>query len=116
MMVAKTSAAVQSVAEILDGLKQNALSAVKHLLKEERLETMPVDRTVRLGWTDKEGQAHDGNITKVCLDGDRLCIQVQNGSLSRLLDENQLMPGCHIWLAGVKEAILQALASGRQTA
>lgn len=88
--------ATQSVAEILDGLKRNAVQAVKRLLKERMQEAMPVSGTIRLGWTDKDGQVCGGNITKVSLDGERLCVQVQDKSLSCLLDERQFMPGCHI--------------------
>lgn len=108
--------ATQSVAEILDGLKRDAVQAVKHLLEDRRLEAMPVDAAIRLGWMDEDGQAYGGNITKVSLDGERLCVQVQGKSLSCLFDERQFMPGCHIWLAQLKEAILHAPVTGRQTA
>lgn len=77
---------------------------------------MPVDAAIRLGWMDEDGQSYGGNITKVSLDGERLHVQVQDKDLSCLLDERQFMPGCHIWLAHLKEVILHAPVTGRQTA
>lgn len=74
MMVTKTSAAVQSVAEILDGFKQNAFLMVKHLLKEEWLEAMPVDGTIWFSWKEKNGQVCDGNIRKDSLNEEQLWI------------------------------------------
>lgn len=107
----------QSVAEILDGLKQNAVQAVKRLLMDRRMEAISVNGTVRLSWMDKKGRSYNGGITKVSLDGERLYIQVQNNSLSSyLLDERQFMPGCHIWLAKLKEVIIHAQTADRQTA
>ncbi len=115
-MINKRTIATQSVAEILDGLKQSAVQAVKQIMKNKRLKTMPIDRTIWLGWTDKDGQIYGGNIRKASFDGERLCVQVQNNSLSFLLDERQFMPGCHIWLTQLKEAILHTLTTDRQTA
>lgn len=65
--------ATQSVAEILEGLKRDAVQAVKHLLKDRRLEAMPVDAAIRLSWMDEDGRACGGNIAKVSLDGD-VCV------------------------------------------
>lgn len=115
-MISMRTTATQSVAEILDGLKQSAVQAGKQIIKNKRLKTMPIDGTNRLGWTDKDGQIYNGNIRKVSLDGECLCVQVQNNSLSFLLDERQFMPGCHLWLTQLKEAILHTLTTNRQTA
>lgn len=53
--------ATQSVAEILDGLKRNAVQTVKHLLEDRRLEAISVDRIVWLYCGRQENKCFDKN-------------------------------------------------------
>ena len=114
-MIAKTSTP-QSIGAILDGMKRNAMQAVRQTMQENQLQSVPMDIDVRMGWTDKDGHTRCGTVTGLSLDGERLKIQVTDCSLSFVLDEQQLPCGSHIWLFQLNDVVRNVLARQRQTA
>lgn len=60
----------QSIGAILDGMKRNALQAIRQTMQESRLQSVPLD--VRIGWVDKDGRTRCGAVTGLSLDGERL--------------------------------------------
>lgn len=114
-MIARTSTP-QSIGAILDGMKRNALQAVRQTMQENRLQSVPIDVDVRIGWTDKDGRTHCGTVTGLSLDGERMKIQVTDHCLPFVLDEQHLPCGSHIWLMQLNDAVRDALARQRRTA
>ena len=114
-MIARTSTP-QSVGTILDGMKHNALQAVRQTMQENRLQSVPMDVDVGMGWTDKDGRTHSGTVTGLILDGERLKVQVRDNSLPFVLDERQLPCGCHIWLKQLNDAVRNTLTRQRHIA
>lgn len=114
-MITKTSTP-QSIGAILDGMKRNALQAVRQTMQEGQLQSVPLGGDVRMVWTDKDGQTRGGTATGLSLDGERLKVQVADHSLPFVLDERQL-PCCnHIWLMRLDDAVRNVLTRQRQTA
>lgn len=114
-MIARTSTP-QSIGAILDGMKRNALQAVRQTVQESRQHSVPLDGDVRMGWTDKDGCTRCGTVTGLNLDGERLKVQVADRTLSFVLDEQQLPHGSHIWLTQLNDAVRNVLARQRRTA
>lgn len=114
-MITKTSTP-QSIGVILDGMKHNALQAVRQTMQEGQLQSVSLGGDVRMVWTDKDGQTRGGTATGLSLDGKRLKVQVADHSLPFVLDERQLPSGSHIWLMRLNDAVRNALARQRQTA
>ena len=106
----------QSIGVILDGMKRNALQALRQTMQENRLQSVPMDIDVRMGWTDKDGRIRSGKVTGLTLDGERLKVQVADHSLPFVLDEQQLPCSSHIWLMQQNDAIRNALVRQRRTA
>ena len=106
----------QSIGAILDGMKRNALQAVRQTMQENRLQSVPMDVDVGLVWMDKDGRNHCGTVTGLSLDGERLKVQVADRSMPFILDEQQLPCGSHIWLKQLNDAVRAALARQRRTA
>ncbi len=106
----------QSVGAILDGMKRNALQAVRQTMQENRLQSVPMDVDVGMGWTDKDGRTHCGTVTGLSLDGKQLKVRLADRSLPFVLDEQQLPHGSHIWLMRLNDAVRNALARQRWTA
>lgn len=99
-MITRTSMP-QSIGTVLDGMKRNALQAVRQTMQENRLQSVPMGIDVRMGWTDEDGRTRCGTVTGLNLDGERLKVQVRDHSLTFVLDEQQLPCGSHIWLTQV---------------
>ena len=76
----------QSIGVILDGMKRNALQALRQTMQENRLQSVPMDVDVRMGWTDKDGRNRSGTVTGLTLEGERLKVQVADHSLLFVLD------------------------------
>lgn len=114
-MITRTSTP-QSIGAVLDGMKRNALQAIRQTMQEGQLQSMPIGIDVRMGWTDENGLTRCGTVTELSLDGERLKVQVAERSLSFVLDEQQLPCGSHIWLMRLNDAVRNALARQRQTA
>ena len=107
----------QSIGTILDGMKRNALQAVKKTMQENRLQSVPLGGNVRIGgWTDKDGRIRSGAVIGLSLDGERLKVEMADCSLPFVVDEQQLPCGCHIWLKQLNNAVRAALARQRRTA
>lgn len=106
----------QSIGAILDGMKRNALQAVRQTMQENQLQSMPMDANVRMGWTDKDGRTRCGTVTGLSLDGERLKIQVTDHCLPFVLDEKQLPCSSHLWLTQLNDAVRNTLARQRRTA
>lgn len=106
----------QSIGTILDGMKHNALQAVKKTMQENRLQSVPMDVDVGMVWMDKDGHTHCGTVTGLSLDGERLKVQVAVRSMPFILDEQHLPCGSHIWLEQLNDDIRDALAQQRRTA
>ena len=114
-MITRTSMP-QSIGTVLDGMKRNALQAVRQTMQENRLQSVPMGIDVRMGWTDEDGCTRCGTVTGLNLDGERLKVQVRDHSLPFVLDEQQLPCGSHIWLTQVNDAVRNTLARQKQTA
>ncbi len=114
-MLTRTSTS-QSIGAILDGMKRNALQAVRQTMQESRLRSMPLGGDVRMNWTDEDGRTRCGTVTRLSLDGERLQVQVSDCSLPFVLDERQLPCGSHIWLTQLNDAVRNAVVRQRQTA
>ena len=114
-MITRTSMP-QSIGTVLDGMKRNALQAVRQTMQENRLQSAPMGIDVRMGWTDEDGRTRCGTVTGLSLDGERLKVQVRDHSLPFVLDEQQLPCGSHIWLTQVNDAVRNTLARQKQTA
>lgn len=106
----------QSIGAILEGMKRNALQAVRQTMQENRLQSVPMDVDVGMGWTDKDGRTHCGMVTGLSLDGERLKVEMADCSLPFVLDEQHLPCGCHIWLKQLNDAVRAALARQKRTA
>ena len=115
LMITRTSMP-QSIGTVLDGMKRNALQAVRQTMQENRLQSVPMGIDVRMGWTDEDGRTRCGTETGLNLDGERLKVQVRDHSLPFVLDEQQLPCGSHIWLTQVNDAVRNTLARQKQTA
>ena len=107
---------LQSIGVILDGMKRNALQALGQTMQENRLQSVPMDVDVRMGWMDKDGSTRCGTVTGLTLEGERLKVQVADHSLPFVLDEQQLPCGSHIWLKQLNDAVQNTLARQRRTA
>ena len=114
-MITRTSMP-QSIGTVLDGMKRNALQAVRQTMQENRLQSVPLGIDVRMGWTDEDGRTRCGTVTGLNLDGERLKVQVRDHSQPFVLDEQQLSCGSHIWLMRLNDTIRNALARKRQSA
>ena len=114
-MITRTSMP-QSIGTVLDGMKRNALQAVRQTMQENRLQSAPMGIDVRMGWTDEDGRTRCGTVTGLNLDGERLKVQVRDHSLPFVLDEQQLPCGSHIWLMRLNDTIRNTLARQKQTA
>ncbi len=106
----------QSIGTILDGMKRNALQAVKKTMQENRLQSVPMDVDVGMVWMDKDGRNRCGTVTGLSIDGGQLKVQLADRSLPFVLDEQQLPHGSHIWLMRLNDAVRAALARQKQTA
>ena len=87
-MIARTSMP-QSIGAILDGMKHNALQAVRQTVQESQQYSVPLDGDVHMGWTDKDGRTRSETVTGLSLDGERLKVQVADRTLPFVLDEQQ---------------------------
>lgn len=114
-MMARTSKP-QSIGVILDGMKHNALQAVRQTVQESRQHSVPLDGDVHMGWTDKDGRTRSETVTGLSLDGERLKVQIADRTLPFVLDEQQLPHGSHIWLMQLNDAVRNVLARQRRTA
>lgn len=114
-MITRTSMP-QSIGTVLDGMKRNALQAVRQTMQENRLQSVPMGIDVRMGWTDEDGRTRSGTLTGLSFDGERLKVQVADHSLPFILNEQQLPCGSHIWLMQLNDALQNTLAWQRQTA
>ena len=114
-MIARTSMP-QSIGAILDGMKHNALQAVRQTVQESQQYSVPLDGDVHMGWTDKDGRTRSETGTGLSLDGERLKVQVADRTLPFVLDEQQLPHGSHIWLMQLNDAVRNVLARQRRTA
>lgn len=94
-MITRTSMP-QSIGTILDGMKRNVLQAVRQTMQENRLQSVPMDVDVRMGWTDENGRTRCGTVTGLSLEGEQLKVQLADRSMPFVLDEQQLSCGCHI--------------------
>ena len=106
----------QSIGVILDGMKRNALKALRQTMQENRLQSVPMGIDVRMGWTDENGRTRCGTVTGLTLEGERLKVQVVDHSLPFVLDEQQLPCGSHIWLTQLNDAVQNVLAKQRRIA
>ena len=106
----------QSIGVILDGMKRNALQALRQTMQENRLQSVPMGIDVRMGWTDENGRTRCGTVTGLTLEGERLKVQVADHSLPFVLDEQQLPCGSHIWLTQLNDAVQSILTRQRRTA
>ena len=106
----------QSIGVILDGMKRNALQALRQTMQENRLQSVPMDVDVRMGWTDKDGRNRSGTVTGLTIEGERLKVQVADHSLPFVLDEQQLPCSSHIWLTQLNDALQNTLTRQRRTA
>lgn len=106
----------QSIGTILDGMKRNALQAVRQTMQDNRLQSVPMDVDVGMGWTDKDGGTHCGTVTGLRLDGEQLKVWLSDRSMPFVLDEQHLPCGSHIWLKQLNDAVRDALARQRRTA
>ena len=106
----------QSIRAILDGMKHNALQAVRQTVQESQQYSVPLDGDVHMGWTDKDGRTRSETVTGLSLDGERLKVQVADRTLPFVLDEQQLPHGSHIWLMQLNDAVRNVLARQRRTA
>ena len=97
----------QSIGTVLDGMKRNALQAVRQTMQENRLQSVPMGIDVRMGWTDEDGRTRSRTLTGLSFDGERLKVQVADHSLPC---------GSHIWLMQVNDAVRNTLARQKQTA
>lgn len=114
-MITRTSMP-QSIGTVLDGMKRNALQAVRQTMQENRLQSVPLGGNVCIGWTDKNGRTCCGTVSGLSLDGEQLKVQLADRSLPFVLDEQHLPCGCHIWLKQLNDAVRAALARQRRTA
>ena len=114
-MIARTSTP-QSIGTVLDGMKRNALQAVRQTMQENRLQSLPMDVEVRMSWTDEEGRTRCGTVTRLSHDEEQLKVQVSDHSLPFVLDERRLPFGSHIWLTQLNDAVRNAVERQRQTA
>lgn len=106
----------QSIGVILDGMKRNALQVLRQTMQENRLQSVPMDVDVRMGWMDKDGRTRSGTVTGLTLDGERLKVQMAGHPLPFVLDEQQLPCSSHIWLTQLNDVIRNALVRQRRTA
>ena len=107
-MITRTSMP-QSIGTILDGMKRNALQAVRQTMQENRLQSVPMGVDVRMGWTDENGRTRCGTVTGLSLEGEQLKVQLAGRSMPFVLDEQQLSCGCHIWLKQLNDAVQNTL-------
>lgn len=114
-MMTRTSTP-QSIGTVLDGMKRNALQAVRQTMQENRLRSMPLGGDVRMSWTDEDGRTRCGTVTRLSHDGERLQVQVSDRSLPFVLDERRLPCGSHICLTQLNNAVRNAVERQRQTA
>lgn len=113
---ATRTSTTQSIGAILDGMKRNALRTLRQTMQENRLQSVPMDVDIRMGWTDKDGSTRCGTVTGLSLDGERLKVQMADYSLPFVLDEQQLPCGSHIWLIQLNDAVRNALVKQRRIA
>ena len=114
-MITRTSVP-QSIGTILDGMKRNALQAVRQTMQQTRLQSVPMGVDVRIGWTDENGRTRCGMVTGLSLEGERLKVQVEDHLMPFVLDEQQLPCSSHIWLTQLNDAVRNTFVRQRLTA
>ncbi len=70
-MIARTSTP-QSIGTVLDGMKRNALQAVRQTMQENQPQSLPMDVEVRMSWTGEEGRTRCGPVTRLSHEGEQL--------------------------------------------